>query len=74
MPLPILLWSAVRFRLIGLCLSILLVAYFAFINAIGGHGFFAMSSPVQNMLSLQFYLIMIALPLMLLAVLVGATG
>jgi PAS domain S-box-containing protein len=70
MPLPILLWSAVRFRLEGLCLSILLVAYFAFINATGGHGFFAMNSPAQNVLSLQFYLILIALPLMLLAVLI----
>ena len=70
MPLPVLLWSAVRFRLEGLCLSILLVAYFAFINAIGGHGFFAMNSPAQNVLSLQFYLVLIALPLMLLAVLI----
>jgi formate hydrogenlyase transcriptional activator len=70
MPLPVLLWSAVRFRLEGLCLSILLVAYFAFIHATGGHGFFAMNSPAQNVLSLQFYLILIALPLMLLAVLI----
>ena len=70
MPLPVLLWSAVRFGPEGLCLSILLVAYYAFIQATGGHGFFAMDSPAQNVLSLQFYLILTALPLMLLAVLI----
>jgi formate hydrogenlyase transcriptional activator len=70
LPLPVLLWSAVRFRLEGLCLSILLVAYSAFVNATGGHGFFAMNSPAENVLSLQFYLILTALPLMLLAVLI----
>ena len=74
LPLPVLLWSAVRFRLEGLCLCLLLVAYFAFTHAADGHGFFAMNSPEQNVLSLQFYLILIALPLMLLAVLIEERG
>jgi len=74
LPLPVLLWSAVRFRLEGLCLCLLLVAYFAFMHAADGHGFFAMNSPEQNVLSLQFYLILIALPLMLLAVLIEERG
>src|SRR2546425_1892553 len=39
LPLPVLLWSAVRFRLEGLCLCLLLVAYFAFTHAADGHGF-----------------------------------
>ena len=71
LPLPVLLWSAVRFRLEVLCLGFLLFAYLAFTHASGGHGFFAMNSPVQNVLSLQLYLIVMALPMMLLGVLIA---
>jgi formate hydrogenlyase transcriptional activator len=69
LPLPVLLWAAVRFRLEGLCLSLLFVAYFAFKSTASGLGFFAMNSPIENVLSVQFYLIVTAVPLMLLAVL-----
>ena len=71
LPLPVLLWAAVRFRLEGLCLGFLVVAYSAFMHATEGHGFFAMNSPAQNALSLQLYLILMALPMMLLAVLIA---
>jgi PAS domain S-box-containing protein len=74
LPLPVLLWSAVRFRLKALCLCLLLVAYLAFLHSADGHGFFAMNSPQQNVLSLQFYLILIALPLMLLTILIEERG
>ncbi|HSE85637.1 MAG TPA: PAS domain S-box protein, partial [Candidatus Binatia bacterium] len=67
LPLPVLLWSALRFGLGGLCFSTLLVAYFAFASTAAGHGFFAMSSPAENVLSVQFYLIVTSMPLMLLA-------
>ena len=67
LPLPILLWSASRFGLEGLCFSTLLVAYFAFASTAAGQGFFAMNSPAENVLSVQFYLIVTTLPLMLLA-------
>jgi formate hydrogenlyase transcriptional activator len=67
LPLPVLLWSASRFGLGGLCFSTLLVAYFAFASTAAGQGFFAMSSPAENVLSVQFYLIVTTLPLMLLA-------
>src|SRR5262245_22754926 len=67
LPLPVLLWSASRFGLEGLCFSTLLVAYFAFVSTAAGQGFFAMSSPAENVLSVQFYLIVTTLPLMLLA-------
>ena len=69
LPLPVLLWSASRFGLEGLCFSTLLVAYFAFASTVAGQGFFAMSSPAENVLSVQFYLIVTTLPLMWLAVL-----
>jgi PAS domain S-box-containing protein len=67
LPLPVLLWSALRYGLGGLCFSTLLVAYFAFASTAAGLGFFAMSSPAENVLSVQFYLIVTTLPLMLLA-------
>ena len=67
LPLPVLLWSASRFGLEGLCFSTLLVAYFAFASTAAGQGFFAMNSPAENVLSVQFYLIVTTLPLMLLA-------
>jgi PAS domain S-box-containing protein len=67
LPLPVLMWSALRFGLGGLCVSTLLVAYFAFASTAAGLGFFAMSSPAANVLSVQFYLIVTTLPLMLLA-------
>jgi formate hydrogenlyase transcriptional activator len=70
LPLPVLLWAALRFGLEGLCFSTLLVAYFAFASTAAGHGFFAMGSPAENVLSVQFYLIVTSLPLMWLAVLV----
>src|SRR6266481_1066255 len=70
LPLPVLLWSAVRFRLEGLCLSVLLVAYFVFKSTAAGQGFFAMNAPAENVLSVQFYLIVTTLPLMWLAVLI----
>jgi formate hydrogenlyase transcriptional activator len=69
LPLPVLLWAALRFQLEGLCFSTLLVAYFAFASTSAGLGFFAMHSPAQNALSVQFYLIVTTLPLMWLAVL-----
>ncbi len=69
LPLPVLLWSASRFGLAGLCFSTLPVAYFAFASTAAGQGFFAMSSPAENVLSVQFYLIVTTLPLMWLAVL-----
>ena len=70
LPLPVLLWLALRFGLEGLCLSTLLVAYCAFASTAAGQGFFAMSSPAKNVLSVQFYLIVTTLPLMWLAVLI----
>ena len=69
-PLPLLLWAAVRFGPAGVCLSLLLVALLSLSNAITGRGPFVSQSPAENVLSLQIFLIAISLPLMLLAALV----
>ena len=59
-----------RFRLEGLCLSLLLVAYFALRAPSPGQGFFAMNAPAENALSVQFYLIVSSVPLMWVAALI----
>ncbi len=69
-PLPLLLWAAVRFGTGGACLSLLVVAFLSLSNAFAGRGPFAILSPAENVLSLQIFLIALAVPLMLLAALV----
>ena len=69
-PLPLLLLAAVRFGVGGACLSLLVVAFLSLSSAFAGRGPFSTLSPAENVLSLQVFLIAIALPLMLLAALV----
>ena len=69
-PLPSLLWAAVRFGASGACLSLVVVAGLSLSNAFAGRGPFATLSPAENVLSLQIFLIAIAVPVMLLAALV----
>ena len=69
-PLPLLLWASIRFGVGGLCLSLLVTAFMAF-HALGeGEGPFSTNSASDNALSLQVFLIIVALPLLLLAGLV----
>jgi PAS domain S-box-containing protein len=68
-PLPFLLWAAVRLGPGGLCFSLLLVASVSLWDAFHGRGPFVTRSPAENVLSLQVFLIAISLPLMLLAAL-----
>jgi PAS domain S-box-containing protein len=66
-PLPFLLWAAVRFGPAATSGSLLAVALLAISGAIGGHGPFVASTPAENALSMQLFLIVIAVPLMGLA-------
>jgi PAS domain S-box-containing protein len=68
-PLPFLLWAAVRLGPGGLCFSLLLLGSVSLWNAFHGRGPFVTQSPAENVLSLQVFLIAISLPLMLLAAL-----
>ena len=69
-PLPLLLWAAVRFRLGGVCLALLVVEFLALASALSGHGPFATQSSPDNVLQLQIFMLVIALPLLLLAVVI----
>ncbi|MEZ0333658.1 MAG: MASE1 domain-containing protein [Gemmatimonadales bacterium] len=66
-PLPMLLWSAVRFGPAGASASFLVLALFAIGGATRGLGPFVTSSPQANAYSMQQFLIISAVPLMTLA-------
>jgi PAS domain S-box-containing protein len=66
-PLPFLLWAAVRFGPPATSGSLLLVALLAVAGAVAGHGPFSADTPAANVVSMQSFLIVVAIPLMTLA-------
>src|SRR5262245_7244473 len=66
-PLPFLLWAAVRFGPAATSGSLLLVALLAVAGAVSGKGPFAADTPAANVISMQSFLIVVAIPLMTLA-------
>jgi PAS domain S-box-containing protein len=68
-PLPLLLWAALRFGLAGVSVGVLAIVVLAVRAAMHGRGPFVGLSAADNVLSLELLMIVIALPLMLLAVL-----
>jgi len=69
LPLPLLLWAAVRFGPLGANVSLLIVAGLSIAGAVRGHGPFVGTSAWENVLSLQLFLATISVPVMLLAAL-----
>jgi PAS domain S-box-containing protein len=67
LPLPFLLWAAVRFGSRGISTAISIVAFLAIWSAAHGHGPFSGGSSEQNALAIQVFLIAMSLPLMFLA-------
>ena len=66
---PFLIWSALRFGPVGVSTSILIVAFLSISGSVHGQGVFTSSTPLQNVLSLQLFLLCAATPFMVLAVL-----
>src|SRR5262249_8689995 len=69
LPLPLLLWAAVRFGPRGATASLAIVTILAMSGVLRGRGPFSTSTPADNALSLQLFLITMSPPLMFLAVL-----
>ncbi|HJX86039.1 MAG TPA: MASE1 domain-containing protein, partial [Gemmatimonadales bacterium] len=63
-PLPFLLWAAVRFGPPATSGSLLLVALLAVAGAVAGKGPFAADTAAANVVSVQSFLIVVAIPLM----------
>lgn len=70
LPLPILLWAAMRFGSGGASTSLLIVVFGSIYAAANGRGPFVNDSPAENVLSLQMFLMAISFPVMFLAGLV----
>jgi signal transduction histidine kinase len=64
LPLPLLLWAALRFGVGGAGLALLVVAFASSWNAVNGSGAFSAGEPKTNVESLQTFLICAALPLL----------
>lgn len=67
-PIPLLIWAALRFGLGGVSASMLVITTMAIWGTMQGRGPFLTQSPAENALALQLFLVMVATPLMLLAV------
>ena len=67
-PVPLLIWAALRFGLGGITASMLIITMQAIWGTMQGRGPFLLQTPADNALDLQLFLLMVATPLMLLAV------
>jgi PAS domain S-box-containing protein len=67
LPLPLLLWVAVRFGALGASTAISIVGLLAIWSASHGHGPFSGGTPEQDALSIQIFLIVLSIPMLLLA-------
>jgi len=70
LPLPFLLWAATRFGPRGASTALLAVSFCAIWGAIHGIGPFASRSAETNALSVQLFLILTSIPILLLAALI----
>lgn len=70
-PWPLLLWAAVRFGPRGASTVLLLVMFLAIYGATHGQGPFIANSSAANAVSIQWFLIVISIPLMSLAAVIA---
>ncbi len=70
LPLPFLLWAAVRLGPLGATTSFLTVVLLAISGAVAGQGPFVSRSPEENARSVQLFLITVGVPMLLLAAIV----
>ena len=68
--LPFLLWSALRFGMMGISTSMIVVAFLSIWGAVHGRGPFTGAEPLHNVMALQLFLFFAVAPFMVLAVLV----
>ena len=67
-PVPVLIWAALRFGFGGISTSMLVITMLAIWGTMQGRGPFLTQTPSENAFALQLFLLMVATPLMLLAV------
>jgi PAS domain S-box-containing protein len=67
---PLLLWSALRFGTTGVASSMVVVAFLSIWGAVRGVGLFTLAAPLSSVFSLQVFLLIAAIPFMVLAAIV----
>jgi len=67
-PVPLLIWATLRFGLGGISASMLVITMLAIWGTMQGRGPFLTQTPSENAVALQLFILMLATPLMLLAV------
>ncbi len=67
LPLPFLLWAAIRFGVLGESTAIAIVGFLAIWSASSGHGPFSGGTAEQSALSIEIFLIGLAIPLLFLS-------
>jgi PAS domain S-box-containing protein len=67
-PVPLLIWATLRFGLGGISASMLVITMLAIWGTMQGRGPFLTQTPSENAVELQLFILMLATPLMLLAV------
>jgi PAS domain S-box-containing protein len=71
LPMPFLLWAAVRFGPLGVNTCLLMVALLAISGTVQGRGPFATSGLAETVLSIQLFLFVVSLPVMFLAAMIS---
>ncbi|NUO51278.1 MAG: hypothetical protein HOV80_20665 [Polyangiaceae bacterium] len=69
-PLPFLLWAALRFGSMGVSAALFALSMTTIGGAIADTGPFVAGSPSENLLQMQLFLIVVAIPLLLLSALI----
>ncbi len=69
-PFPFLIWAVVRTGPVGTSTALSLLSLFSIVSAAHGKGVFATGSPSQNALTIQFFLLVVSVPLLFLAVVI----
>lgn len=69
--LPLLVWAAIRFGTYGLSLCLATIAFSSIWGSTHGQGSFSGLSAAQNALSVQLFLLLVALPLSMLTALIA---
>jgi signal transduction histidine kinase len=67
-PIPLLIWAVLRFGLGGMSAAMVAITMLAIWGTMQGRGPFLTQAPAENALDLQMFLLMVATPLVLLAV------
>jgi PAS domain S-box-containing protein len=70
LPMPCLLWAAVRFKSRGAMAAVALITFLAIWGSAHGRGPFSENSAEENALSIQLFLICMSVPLLFLAALI----